>query len=58
MGLIKEPEGIDFVIKSRSLTKKEEMLLSKFIQEEKSKRPKRTAKRVSSKQSTSRAKPR
>jgi len=35
MGLIKEPEGIDFVVKSRTLTKAEEIALSKFIAESK-----------------------
>jgi hypothetical protein len=55
MGLIREPEGVDFVIKSRPLTKKEEELLSKFIREQKAKRRKKLAtKKVSSKRSTSR----
>lgn len=55
MGLIREPEGVDFVIKSRPLTKKEEELLSKFIREQKAKRLKRlTAKKVSSKRTTTR----
>jgi hypothetical protein len=50
MGLIKEPEGVDFVIKSRPLTKKEEELLSKFIREQKAKRLKKlSAKKTSSK---------
>jgi hypothetical protein len=54
MGLIKEPQGIDFVIKSRSLTKKEEELLSKFIREQKAKRAKRlSAKKRASKKVTS-----
>lgn len=43
MGLIKEPEGVDFVIKSRPLTKKEEQLLSKFIREQKAKRQRKLA---------------
>jgi hypothetical protein len=38
MGLIREPKGVDFIIKSRPLTKKEEQRLSKFIQEQKAKR--------------------
>ena len=55
MGLIREPEGVDFVIKSRPLTKKEEELLSKFIKEQKAKRRKKLAtKKVSLKRSTSR----
>ena len=41
MGLIKEPEGVDFVIKSRPLTKKEEERLSKFIREHKTKSAKK-----------------
>jgi len=41
MGLIREPEGVDFVIKSRPLTKKEEGLLSQFIKEQKAKRLKK-----------------
>jgi hypothetical protein len=54
MGLIREPEGVDFVIKSRPLTKKEEELLSKFIREQKAKRLKRlTAKKSPSKRTTS-----
>jgi len=31
MGYIKEPEGIDFVIQSKPLTKKEESELSDYI---------------------------
>lgn len=31
MGLIKEPKGVDFIIKSEPLTKEEEKKLSKFI---------------------------
>jgi hypothetical protein len=31
MGLIKEPKGVDFIIKSEPLTKEEEKELSKFI---------------------------
>ena len=54
MGLIREPEGVDFVIKSRLLTKKEEELLSKFIREQKTKRLKKlAAKKASSKRTTS-----
>ena len=47
MGLIKEPEGVDFVIKSRSLTKKEALLLSKFIREHKAKQLKRGSGKIS-----------
>jgi hypothetical protein len=59
MGLIKEPEGVDFVIKSRPLTKKEEELLSKFIREQKAKRLKKlSAKKISSKLTASKSRKR
>ncbi len=45
MGLIREPEGVDFIIKSKPLTKKEQEGLSKFIKEYKLK----SRKRISSK---------
>ena len=38
MGYIKEPEGIDFLIKSPPLTKKERKDISEFIKKSKSKR--------------------
>jgi hypothetical protein len=54
MGLVREPEGVDFVIKSRPLTKREELLLSEFIQEYKAKRKKKPAmKKTSLKKGTS-----
>jgi hypothetical protein len=57
MGLIREPKGVDFVIKSRPLTKQEEELLSKFIREQKAKRSKKLAtKKVVSKKNASRRK--
>ena len=57
MGLIKEPEGVDFVIKSRPLTKKEEGLVSKFIREQKVKRLKKlAAKKTTSKRTNSKKK--
>lgn len=37
MGYIKEPEGVDFIIKSKPLTDKEKEQISKFIQEYKRK---------------------
>jgi len=37
MGLIKEPEGVDFVIQSKPLTKEEEKELSIFIHDYKEK---------------------
>jgi hypothetical protein len=41
MGLIREQEGVDFVINSRPLTKKEQEALSNFIKEDKAKRLKK-----------------
>ncbi len=37
MGLVKEPKGVDFVIKSRPLKKQEKIQLSEFIREQKAK---------------------
>lgn len=37
MGYIKEPEGVDFIINSRPLTKEEETAISSYIQAYKSK---------------------
>jgi hypothetical protein len=37
MGHIKEPEGVDFVIKSRPLTKEEETAISEYIRAYKAK---------------------
>ncbi len=51
MGLIREPKGVDFVVKSRPLAKKEEKLLSNYIREEKAKRMKKiTAQKTGPKQ--------
>lgn len=49
MGHIKEPQGIDFVINSRTLTKEEETAISKHIQ---AYRKKYSTKVVSSKRTT------
>jgi hypothetical protein len=46
MGLVKEPDGIDFVIQSKPLSKDDEMAISKFIREYKEKHKGATAKRV------------
>jgi hypothetical protein len=35
MGFIKEPEGVDFVIQSKPLTKKQEIELSEYIEKRK-----------------------
>lgn len=40
MGYIKEPEGVDFIIKSEPLTDKERQEISKFIAEYKEKHTK------------------
>jgi hypothetical protein len=54
MGLIREPEGVDFVINSRPLTKKEEESLSKFIREAKAKRTKKlSSRKATTKRTTS-----
>lgn len=37
MGYIKEPEGVDFIIKSKPLTDKERKEISKFIEDYKAK---------------------
>jgi len=37
MGHIKEPDGVDFVIKSRPLTKDEEIAISEYIRTYKAK---------------------
>lgn len=47
MGHIKEPEGIDFVINSRPLTKKEEAAISEYI---KAYKAKQATKQISAKQ--------
>ena len=51
MGYIKEPEGIDFVVESRPLTKEEEIAISNYIRAYKAKHsPKKVqSKRASSK---------
>jgi hypothetical protein len=41
MGHIKEPDGVDFVINSRTLTKEEEIAISEFIRNYKVKQAKK-----------------
>ena len=41
MGHIKEPDGVDFLIKSRPLTKDEEIAISEFIRAYKAKHSKK-----------------
>ncbi|NVN94057.1 MAG: hypothetical protein HXX18_02115 [Bacteroidetes bacterium] len=47
MGLIKEPEGVDFIIESSPLTEKEKKEISEFIQKRKAEK-KQLIKRKSS----------
>lgn len=35
MGYLKEPDGIDFIIKGKPLTKKQKLAISKFIKADK-----------------------
>lgn len=41
MGHIKEPKGVDFIIKSEPLTEKEQAAISEFIKQYKLKHPKK-----------------
>jgi hypothetical protein len=50
MGHIKEPDGVDFVIQSRPLTKEEELAISNYIRAYKAKH---SAKKGTSKRNTS-----
>ncbi|OFX17656.1 MAG: hypothetical protein A2033_09235 [Bacteroidetes bacterium GWA2_31_9] len=45
MGLIKEPEGVDFVIQSKVLTHKQEQELSEYISKRKREIKKKSKKR-------------
>ena len=57
MGHIKEPDGVDFEINSRELTKEEESAISEFIKSYKAKLLKGyTAKRRTPKSATSKKK--
>jgi len=47
MGLIKEPEGVDFVIQSKPLTEKQQKELSEFIAKRKLEIKKKAKKPVS-----------
>jgi len=54
MGLVKEPDGVDFVIHSKPLTKADEQAISKFISDYKAKHKlaptaKKTRRKLSSK---------
>lgn len=50
MGFIKEPKGVDFVIKSEPLTDKERKEISKYIAEYKAKNKKKQAVKSKTKQ--------
>ena len=43
MGHIKEPDGVDFFIKSRPLTKTEEIAISNYIKAQKAKKLRKQA---------------
>ena len=47
MGHIKEPDGVDFIIKGKPLTEKEKKAISKFIKADKAKIAKQKARRSS-----------
>jgi hypothetical protein len=53
---IKEPEGVDFVINSRSLTKDEEIAISNYIRAYKAKHAQKTTKAKRTKSITVRKK--
>ena len=48
MGIVREPEGVDFIVKSRKLTKKELQLITDYIAAFKEKQRKKAGKSVSS----------
>jgi hypothetical protein len=59
MGLIREPEGVDFSIQSKPLTKEEEQALSAYIREYKKKhKTKPKAKKIMAIRITAKAKER
>lgn len=49
MGLIKEPEGVDFIIQSPPLTEKERIEISEFIRTRKLQSKSKVAKKISKK---------
>jgi len=46
MGHIKEPDGVDFIIKGKPLTEKEKQAISEFIKADKAKIAKQKARRT------------
>ncbi len=49
MGLIKEPEGVDFIIQSPPLTDKERLEISEFIRARKLQNKSKVARKISKK---------
>lgn len=47
MGHIKEPDGVDFIIKGKPLTEKEKKAISEFIKADKERIAKKTSSRTS-----------
>ena len=47
MGLIKEPEGVDFIIESTPLTEKEKKEISDFIKKRRAEKKQSTKRRIS-----------
>jgi hypothetical protein len=47
MGHIKEPDGVDFIIKGKPLTEKEKKAISEFIKADKERIAKQKARRTS-----------
>ncbi len=47
MGHIKEPDGVDFIIKGKPLTEKEKKAISEFIKADKERIAKKTSNRTS-----------
>jgi hypothetical protein len=49
MGYIKEPDGVDFIIKGKPLTKKEKQAISDFIKADKKRLAKLAARKTKAK---------
>ncbi len=52
MGHIKEPDGVDFIIKGKPLTEKEKKAISEFIKADKGKIAKKKTRRTSNTKQT------
>lgn len=55
MGHIKEPDGVDFIIKGKPLTEKEKKAISEFIKADKERIAKQKARRTSIAKQTKKA---